>query len=170
MESRSIFVTVLAWIFIVGSSLAFLASIMQVVMISTMFSSDEFAMMAMSAPLFAKFILQNFHLIIYGFGAFTLFILASSIAFLKRQNWARLVFIVIFILGVIWQLGGLWIQFEMFSQFFGSSIGMGFEDFERMAKIIGWISTVIALGVSGLFIWFIIKLSTQPIKDEFILN
>jgi len=143
---------------------------MQVIMVSTMFSGDEFSSMPENAPAMAKFMSQYFQLFVYGFCALALFTFVSSVALLKRKNWARVAFIVILSLGVIWQVGGLIMQFSMFSDMPAPPTGEGFEDFERMSNIIRWFSFVIAIAISGLFIWVIKKLATQPVIGEFTLN
>lgn len=170
MESRSTFVTVLAWVFIVGSGFATFVSVMQVIMITVMFSGDEFNSVPEGAPAMAKFMSQYFHLFIYGFCVLALFTFTSSIALLKRKNWARQAFIVILALGILWQAGGLAMQFAMYSDFPSSPKGKGFEDFERISNIIRWFSFAMAFAISGLFIWVIKKLTTQPIVGEFTLN
>ena len=170
MESRSAFVSVLAWIFIIGAGFASFVSIMQVIMVSTMFSGDEFQSIPDDAPAMEKFMSQYFHLFVYGFCALTIFTFISAIALLKRKNWARLAFIAILAFGVLWQVGGLFMQFAMFSDFPSSPESQGFEDFERMSTIIRWFSLVMALAISGLFVWVIKKLTTQPIIGEFTLN
>lgn len=170
MESRSTFVTVLAWIFIVGAGFTSLISVIQVIMVSSMFSGDEFGNLPDNAPGMAKFMSRYFYLIVYGFFSLSLFTFVSSIALLKRKNWARLAFIVILSFGVLWQLGGLLIQFFMFSDFPSPPSGKEFEDFERMSNIIRLFSFVISILISAIFIWVIKKLVTQPIVGEFTLN
>lgn len=167
MESRSTFVTVLAWIFIVGAGFASFVSLMQVIMVSTMFSGDEFQTMPADAPSIVKFMSQYFHIFVYGFFILAVFTLISSIALLKRQNWARIAFIGILSVGILWQLGGLIMQFFMFSDFPKHPQG---EDFERMSQLIRWFSFAIAILFSGLFIWIIKKLATQPTIGEFAYN
>jgi hypothetical protein len=39
-----------------------------------------------------------------------------------------------------------------------------------MSNIIRWFSFAMALAISGLFVWVIKKLATQPIVGEFTLN
>ncbi len=170
MESRSTFVSVLAWIFIIGAGFGSIVGIMQVIMVSTMFSGEEFSSMPEDAPAFAKIMQQYFYYFVYGFFAVTLFTFVSSIALLKRKNWARLAFVVILTFGVLWQVGSLFLQFYMFSEFPKMPTHEGFEDFERMHNIMRWFTAVIAIGISGLFIWIIKKLTTQPIISEFTLN
>ncbi len=117
MESRSTFVTVLAWIFIVGAGFASLISVIQVIMVSSMFIGDEFRSIPDDAPVMENFMSGYFHLVVYGFFLLSLFIFVSSIALLKRKNWARLSFIVILSFGVLWQVGGLIMHFLCFRNF-----------------------------------------------------
>ncbi len=58
-------------------------------------------------------------------------------------------------------------QSAMFSDFPASTKGEGFDDFERMSNITRWFSFAIAFAISGLFVWVIKKLTTQPIVGEF---
>ncbi len=170
MESKSTFVTVLAWIFIVGAGFASFVSLTQVIMVSMMFSGDEFKNMPEDAPEMARFMSEYFHLFIYGFFTLAVFTLASSIALLKRQNWARIAFIGILSVGVLWQLGGLVMQFFMFSDFPELPRGERFEEFEQISHLIRWVGFAIAILSSGLFIWMIKKLVTPPIIAEFAAN
>jgi hypothetical protein len=170
MESRSTFVTVLAWIFIVGAGFASFVSVTQVIIVSTMFSGEEFRSTPDDAPATAEFMLQYFHLFIYGFFALTLFTFVSSIALLKRKNWARLAFIVILAFGILWQVGGLVMQFVIFSDMPTPPEGEGGEGLDRMSNIILWFSFAFAIGISGLFAWIIKKLASQKIVAEFTLN
>lgn len=170
MESRSTLVTVLAWIFIVGAGFASLVSAMQVIVVSTIFNGDELQSIPNDAPAMARFMSQYFHLFIYGFFTLAIFTLICAIALLKRKNWARLAFIAILAFGVIWQIVGLFMQFAMFSDFSSLAEGQELEGFERTTIIIRWFSFAIALATTGLFVWIIRKLTTQPIIGEFTLN
>lgn len=170
MESRSTFVTVLAWIFIVGAGFASLISVIQVIMVSSMFIGDEFRSIPDDAPVMEKFMSGYFHLVVYGFFLLSLFIFVSSIALLKRKNWARLSFIVILSFGVLWQVGGLIMHFFMFSEFPAPPSGHGIENFEYMINIIRFFSFFISIIISVIFIWVIKKLATQPVISDFTLE
>lgn len=167
MESRSTFVTVVAWVFIVGAGFTSLISIMQVVMVSTMFSGEEFKQMPEDAPTFARIMASYFHLFVYGFFCLSIYTFISAIALLKRKNWARISFIVIMAIGVLWQIAGLVMQFTMFSNM---PIEHADEQFKQMQKMMQWFTVIISIGMSGLFIWIIKRLTTEPILSEFTLN
>lgn len=170
MESRSTFVTVLAWIFIIGSGFASFVSVIQVIMVSNMFSGEVLRSMPDNAPAIATFMSQYFHLFVYGFCAVAIFTFISSVALLKRNNWARLAFIWILSIGILWQVGMLSMQFTVFLEFPATQGARGFEGFESMRDIIRGFSFTLAIVVSALFIWIIKRLLTQPIVGEFILN
>ena len=170
MSSKSTFVTALAWVFIVGAGFASFASIMQVIMASIMFSGDELQSTPEDAPDTARFIQQYFIFFVYGFCAVTIFTFVTSIALLKRKNWARLAFIGILAFGVLWQVGGLFLQFSMFTEFNDAQSEDGFEEFDRVFNIIRWFTVFISILVASLLLWCIKKLTSLPIKNEFTLH
>jgi hypothetical protein len=170
---RSTFVNVLAWIFIVFGGLATFISILQNVMIRMMFHKEEMtqalqrAENAKQMPAFANFMFNHIDL-------FFLFILvvsatsfASAIALLKRKNWARIVFIVLMSLGIAWNLGGLVLQFTIFSSM-PEMVGKGVPpEFGKMMIIMKIAGVIMVLAFSALFGWIIKKLTSAPIKAEF---
>lgn len=167
MRSRSIFVTVLAWVFIVGASLTSFASIMQVVMISMLFRGNEFAILPPDAPVVAVLVARYFHLLVYCICALSFFALGTSVALLKRKNWARLAFIFLLSLGIIWQVGALAVQYFMLSQMPAAPVDVRADEFERMSNIVQVFGLVIVFVIVLVFVWIIKKLAMQPIKGEF---
>jgi len=166
MESRSTFVTVLAWVFIVGAGFAVVISVAQVMLVLSM--GDEAFLPMQGADLgMANVMSQNFHFFIYGFFVLTLFTLVSSIALLKRKKWARLAFIIILTLGILWQIGGAILQFTMFSDVSADPRLDGLEDFERITNMIRWFTVGIGIVISGLFAWVITRLVSPKIVAEF---
>ncbi len=122
---RSTFVTVLAWIFILMSGFSTVMAVFQYVVMSFVMplarmqaSLDELkARGDMPMPPGAEFMFGHMRLI---FGAFLLLsaiTLLTSIGLLKRRNWARLVFICLMALGIVWNIAGLFLQQLMLSGF-----------------------------------------------------
>lgn len=167
MESRSTFVTVLAWLLIIGSGFAFVISLLQGVMVSVMFSTEEFNNLPEDAPATAQFMTNYFQYLIYAFSAFFLVMLTTSIAFLKRKNWARLVVVGSMIFGVFIQLVGLIMQFVFTSSLEATPGEEGFEDFNRMVSMMVWASVAISVVITGIHIWIITKLLSKKIVSEF---
>jgi heme/copper-type cytochrome/quinol oxidase subunit 2 len=99
---------------------------------------------------------------------FSLAILISAIALLKRKNWARIFFIVVMSLGIIWNISGLAIQFTIFNslpEVSGESIPASFQN---MMLIMKTASVIMAIGLSILFGYIIKKLCSRQIRTEFV--
>ena len=171
--AKSTFVTVLAWIFIVLSGFATLIGVLQNIMIQTMFNDPKFseglAKAPQNVPASVGFMASNFKLIFAALLACFVVTLISSIGLLKRRNWARLVFIGIMALGIIWNIGGLLLQFTMFSSFpsFPKAPHEA-EAFQSMFVTMMVFSAVIAVAFAVLFGWIIKRLISQPIVAEFV--
>jgi hypothetical protein len=172
-DNRSTFVTVVAWIFISLSGFATIISILQNIMIQTMFSGPEMekalqAPTAAGAPPLAAFMTSHFQLFFFAFLIVSALMLASSIGLLKRKNWARLLFIGLMILGIVWQLGGLVLQFTMFSFMQDSFTNApGAPNIKPFIIGVAVVSVMFALGMSGLFGWIVKRLLSPTVTAEF---
>jgi hypothetical protein len=176
LTPRSNFITTLAWIFIVVSGFAFFLSIAQNVMIQIVLPFDRIQASINQPeashlmPGFFRFIVANIRTLFAAFLLFSAFMLVSSIGLLKRKNWARLIFIVIMVLGILWNIGGTVLQFHIFSSFPAipedahEEFGRKFLIVFTMMKVF---SVVMALGMSILFGWIIMRLSSRPVRKEF---
>ncbi|MFT3761341.1 MAG: hypothetical protein QM761_01780 [Pseudoxanthomonas sp.] len=175
VQQRSTFVTVLAWIFIVLSGFSTVISILQNIMIFTVFRSPEISQ-AMQAPPpsdmppAAAFMTSHFHLFFLAFLLASAFTLTSSIGLLKRWNWARLCFVGIMGLGILWNLGGLVLQFSMFSSMqdqFSAAASHGGPNMQPFFIAIAVVSALFAVGFSVLFGWIARRLLSPAIAAEF---
>jgi hypothetical protein len=167
-NNRSTFVTVVAWIFIVGSGFATLMSLMQNIMIHVMFNKDKFSQLPDDMPAGASFMFEYFQLIILAFLLICILMLVSSIGLLKRKNWARLVFIFILSLGILWSLASLILQAVFFSTMPEMSQSPEFQEFKAMQSIMQWFTAIISIGFAILFGWIIMRLLSSAIKQEFL--
>jgi len=140
---------------------------MQVIMVTTMFSGEEFQNIPEDTPEMAGFMFKHFNLFIYSFFVLTIFTFISSIALLKRKNWARISFVVILSIGILMQLGGFVMQFFMFSDL---PVDEADKQFRQMATMIRWVNGVISIAMIVLFTWLIKRLTSQPIISEFTLT
>ncbi len=170
---RSNFVNVLAWIFIILGGFATFMSILQNIMIQTMFPKEQMAQAMQQAektdqmPAFANFIFGHFDLFFLFFLLVSATSLVSAIALLKRKNWSRIVFIVLMSLGIVWNVGGLVLQFTMFSSMPEMASKGAPPEFENMMLIMKIASVIMVVVISTLFGWVIKKLISAPIKAEF---
>jgi len=170
---RSTFVSVLAWIFIVLGGFATFIGILQNIMIQTMFPKEQMAQAMEQAenadhmPAFANFMFGHFDLFFLLFLVVSATSLIAAIALLKRKNWARITFIVLMALGILWNVAGLVLQFTMFGQM-PEMAGQGTPpEFEKMMLIMKIASAIMVVAFSTLFGWIIKKLTSAPIKAEF---
>lgn len=61
---------------------------------------------------------------------------SSSIALLKRKNWARAFFIIFLAISILWQIDAMFVQPAMFSDMPETTQNEGLEDLECMTNII----------------------------------
>jgi len=169
---RSSFVTVLAWIVIVGGGFATFISVLQNVMLTFFFPVDQMQTMqgAENMPAVALFMLNHMRFFFAAFLILSLTVFASSIGLLKRKNWARVVFIGLFVLGILWNVASIFIQNAIFSAMPAPPSGAPQEfkaQMESMANVMLLFSLVMAVGVSVLFGWLIKRLLSPAIRQEF---
>jgi hypothetical protein len=175
-NGKSTFVTVLAWIFIILAGFSTLISLLQNIMMQTMFSGPQFteAMTASNqsknVPAFAKFMFNNFQLLFAAFLVISAATLISAIGLLKRKNWARLTFVGLMALGIAWNIFGFIMQVSMFYSFpdVPANAPADFQSqFRTMATAIFVFGGLMAVGLSVLFGWLIKRLLSMPIALEF---
>lgn len=170
---RSSFVTVVAWIFIVLSGFGTMISILQNIMIQTMFNASEMEKVMQAqpppgSPPFATFMASHFQLFFASFLVVSALMLISSIGLLKRKNWARLIFIGLMSLGILWNIGGLALQFTMFSSVQNNFASVpDAPDMKSFMIAMAVFSVVLALGFSALFGWIAKRLLSPSIVAEF---
>ena len=170
---RSNFVTVLAWIFIAFAGFATFIALMQNVMINLMFPLDDIqaraSMDAAKMPAFFAFAMDHIRWIFLTFLLVSATTLLAAIGLLRRWNWARLVFIAILGLGIVWNIGGIALQHVMMSSMpMPPNAPEDFADgFDVMAKIIVVFSALMAIGFSVLYGWLIRRLFSPAIRAEF---
>ena len=169
---RSSFVTGVAWTFIGLAAFGTLIALMQNVMLSFMLPPDSPMRGAENLPAFAQFMFSHPRMIFAAFLAVSATTLVSAIGLLKRKNWARLIFIGIMVLGVVWNIGSLILPFYMFSALMPpmpESTPQDFrESFEMTWKIMTAFTIVIALAFAVLFAWITKRLASQDVKREFL--
>ena len=170
---RSTFVTVVAWVFIILTGFGAFISLMQNVMFSQMFAMPEMQQ-AMSQhnempnmPFFARFMFQHFQLYLFLILLFITSFFVSSIGLLKRKNWARIIFICMMLLGIIFVLMGFGLQFV----FDPVSQGIPQEQIPpemiRMMNMMKISMFIFTASLTVLFGWVIKKLTSKKIRQEF---
>jgi hypothetical protein len=173
--ARSSFVTAVAWVFIALAGLATFISVLQNVMIYTFFPLDQMhaglaqARERQEMPAFALFMFEHIREIFTGFLVVTSSVLAVSISLLKRCNWARILFVWLLGLGIVWNLAGPVWQWFFFRSMPQPPQGTAMQpQFQTMGTIIVIFGAIMALGMSILFGWIIKRLTSPTIKSEFL--
>mgnify|MGYP001256871081 CR=1 FL=1 len=175
---RSRFITRLAWSFIVPAGVATLIAVLQNVMFVLMFPGEDAFRSAVSEavkgdgiPPFAAFVFANLRLLLFGFLMVCAITLVAAIGLLRRRNWARLTFIGMTALGVLGNLGAVFLSFFMFP-WVAAIPDAAPEDFranfEVMAKVIVAINVIVGVVFAGLFGWVLKRLVSRDIKEEFL--
>lgn len=180
---KSTFVTVVAWIFIVLSGFATFISLLQNVMFGIMprdllNSTMQDTTLAQMMPSSARFMFAHFQLIVVLVFILCLITLLSSIGLLRRRNWARLVFIGLLGLGILYNIAGLVLQETMMSSFTppfpmdsvfraDSTFRQTSQQFAQMMTGMRVVMFIFAVGFAALFAWIIAKLLSRPIREEF---
>lgn len=176
LKQRSTFVTVVAWIFIALSGFGALIGILQNLMLQTVLRSAEFDQAMQAAPgqpglpPFATFLFENFQWFFLAALLANVVMLVVSIGLLKRRNWARLCFIGLMILSILWQVAGLAIQAMMFSfvhDQFAAAQAQGAPDMTLFFVVMAVVCIFFALAFGALFGWIAWKLASKPIAAEF---
>jgi hypothetical protein len=174
---RSTFVTVLAWIFIGIAGFACLISLLQNIMLELVFQPAlaQAATQAPPADMPAPFAFLTAH-IAWFFRAFlllALFMLTAAIGLLRRKNWARQLFIALMAFAIVYQLGGLAVQWWVFHTMQDVMVSPpnAPADFARgmatMMTVMRVFGVLLALGLSSLSGWLIYRLRLPAVRQEF---
>ncbi len=161
----SIFVTVVAWVFIVISGLGTVMTAAQNVMLLTMPSIQP--------PPDSSFLVQHIRLLFLLPLVVSALMFVSAVGLLKRLEWARKTFIGLLSVGVLYSAVSLlfvWLAgFDVPPAPDGAptEFQTSAQEFESMFLGMRIFTTLFALIISGLLIWIIHKLVQPSISQEF---
>lgn len=145
-------------------------------MIYFVFPRDEM-MQQMNSPEFAEQVpaviqfmfshMEKFFLLFLVI-SFTAFI--AAIGLLKRKNWARIIFIILMSLGILWNVGSLILQFTVFKSMQDLVGASAPPEFQTMETIMSVVSIIMVFAFCTFFGWIIMKLTSKPMVKEFSNN
>jgi hypothetical protein len=161
--------TVLAWELRVLSGFSLFGALMQNVMINFVFPTMLATMPEQSGqtfPPFTMIIFRVFALVLLSVAVFSTY---AAYALLKRRNWARRTFIVLFALGIAWNVLGVLAFGIGFSLATLPTSGTDAVPFDMQAMLKGMVAVlaVFTVAMSVLFGWLIKRLHSPSIKAEF---
>lgn len=175
-NNRSSFITVLAWIFIIISGYSALISLAQNLLIGFMVDPsllNEFSNASSSEamPIFFQFMISNMHLLIFSCLIVAVLTFISSIALLKRKNWARIFFMVLMGLSIGSVILSFVMQFLFIQEFMPDMQNQNeSKQFMLVLMIMRVFMFLFSVAFCGLFGWIMKKLSSEKIKEEFLIN
>ena len=170
IKRKSSFINVFAWISIVFSGFGILIGILQNVLMQTVMKDNNFQDAIKESdqqlPPMMVAMFEHMDTIIMLTLILTIFIFVTSIALLKRKNWARVAFIVLLILNIVWTVVSGFMQFDMLK-------GMGqIEDvppeFQQAQSVMGVVMGLMLLAMIILYLYLIKRLNSKEIKEEFL--
>ena len=178
--TRSMFVTVVAWIYIALDGFGAFISLIQNILVNTVFPFDRMseglaqakARSAMQLPSFFFWMFDHLRPFLLLFLVFALIKLVSAIGLLYRRNWARLLFIGLLAFGIVGSFAAIALQQYVLSSMLTMppprNAPADFEAAMRGMMIVFRVfAAVFAIGFSVLYGWMIKKLMSPPIVAEF---
>ena len=188
-NSKSTFVTVLAWIGIAFSGFGTFITIVQNIMLKFLMPKLPIEQLlnehntSVQIPEIARFMFQHFlynhrhsHQLFQHFDLFflaalliSLFALTASIGLLKRKNWARIAFIAMLAIGIVWNLFSLAFQQTSMQKlpFPLNAPGEFQSQMETMMTVMSIVSVIFGLALTAFYGWIIWKLRSAQIVNEF---
>ena len=181
---RSSFVTVVAWIFLAFSGFSTFIGAVQNVMIRSMPFAQMDTMLRDSTTLAqipgpARFMLPHLRLFFLLAFLTSLVMFVASLGLLRRRNWARLLFMGMLVLGIIYMIAGLFIQQSFVSSFdtalrtgaaHDSAFRTNADQFRSMLTAMRIFMAVFSLAMAGLFAWIVARLASINVRAEFTLR
>lgn len=166
---RSTFVTVLAWIFIVLSSMASLVGLFQNLFLWFMPRIDMEQVMSQggdAVPTLFLWMFGNIQWLFLFVWLMALSALVSSIGLLKRKPWGLSAFTAMLYVGILWVLSCLALMISVWVSTPAFRTGLHAGEASIMV-FIAVFNFIFAAGQLGLLAWLIRRLSAPAVKAEF---
>lgn len=171
--SRSLFVTAIAWMFIVLAALTSASALVQNAAVASLMPGLQLATERNPLPLLTGLLVGYLPWVV-GLGlVMSLATLASAIGMLMRLDWARRTFIGLLVVAIVANLLGLWLQQEVVESVVSNTLSsvaipaqaLGvFGGFVTAARVMAVLMT---LGGCALLVWIIRRLMSAAIRQEF---
>jgi type II secretory pathway component PulF len=171
--SRSLFVSVTAWVFIVLGAAASLSTLMQNAALISLLPGFAPAFEPRALPPLTGLLVAHLQWVA-GVGlVLSVATLAAAIGLLLRQEWARRVFIVLAAVAIVGNLLGLWLQQELLQNLIDTTLSRSalprealgvFGGFATAARVAAILASLAACGVLA---WIIGRLRSAIVRQEF---
>ena len=171
--SRSLFVTLTAWVFIILAALTSASALVQNAAVASLMPGLQLATERNPLPLLTGLLLGYLPWVV-GVGlVVSLATLASAIGLLMRLDWARRTFIGLLVVAIMANLLGLWLQQEVVQSVVSSTLNsvaipaqaLGvFGGFVTAARVMAVLMTLVGC---ALLVWIIRRLMSAGVRQEF---
>ncbi len=174
-EQRSVFVTVVAWLFIITGGFATFIALLQNIMLHFLLPAEKLQTLIQDqqqsgqTTVIAEFLLAYMGWFFAGLLVLAAITVIAAIGLLVRKNWARLTFIGLMVAVILWNLAAL-VARRLFLQSAAipDDVPAGFvQQSQGMMNVMGIFSYILAAIVCGLCGWIAWRLSRPAIKREF---
>ena len=171
--SRSLFVSVTAWVFILLGAAASALTLIQGAATASLLPGFALGFDARPLQGMAGLLAAHVPWVAGVALAFSIATLAAAIGLLLRLEWARRAFIVVVVLAIVANLAGLWLQQELLQGLIDHTLSRAplpreaagvFGGFATAARAAAVVFSVIT---SLLLAWIIGCLNTQSVRQEF---
>ena len=161
---KSAFVNVIAWLSIAGSALMSLIGVIQNILLYTVFPDFEAEIPQINPTI--DMIISNLDVFFGLFLVYSLFLLVASIGLLRRINWARVLFVALLVLSLVWMIGG----FAMVSgeDLMPNDPALAIdEEFGSFFTMLTYANYALNALIFAVTLWLAVKLCREPILSEF---
>jgi len=171
--SKSLFVTVTAWVFIVLAALASVSALLQNAAMASFLPGLTVVGNVQPLPLLTGLLMGYLPWVVGAGLAVSLATLACAIGLLVRLEWARRIFIALLVLAIAANVGGLWLQQEVMQSLVSSTLKTSplpplvadvFGGFVTAARVM---AVLVTLGACLLLVWIIRRLMSPAVRQEF---
>jgi hypothetical protein len=171
--SKSLFVTVTAWVFIVLAAMASISALLQNAAVASFLPGLTVVGNVQPLPLLTGLLLGYLPWVVGTGLVMSLATLACAVGLLIRLEWARRIFIALLVLAIVANVAGLWLQQEMLQSLVSSTLSRSplpplaadvFGGFVTAARVMAVLVTV---GACLLLVWIIRRLMSPSVRQEF---
>jgi hypothetical protein len=171
--SKSLFVTVTAWVFIVLAALASVSALLQNAAMASFLPGLTVVGNVQPLPLLTGLLMGYLPWVVGAGLAVSLATLACAIGLLVRLEWARRIFIALLVLAIAANVAGLWLQQEVLQSLVSNTLARSplpplvadvFGGFVTAARVMAVLVTV---GACLLMVWIIRRLMSPAVRQEF---
>ena len=171
--SRSLFVTGIAWVFIILAGVASVSALVQNAAVASLMPGLQLATERNPLPLLTGLLVGYLPWVVGAGLVISLATLASAIGLLMRLDWARRSFIGLLVVAIMANLLGLWLQQEVVQSVVSNTLSsvaipaqaLGvFGGFVTAARVMAVLMTLVGCGLLG---WIIRRLMSAGVRQEF---